>query len=60
MTKKELKKIAQQIAKLEQECNNLEADTSMLHEQIINLCSKVTSIEEMTLVDEMVQEILEK
>ena len=60
MSRKELKKIAQQIAKLEMACADPNNDIESLHNQIFDLCSKVTSLEDMTAIDEMVQDILQK
>lgn len=60
MKKKELKNLANKIAKAELivQANEDPKKVHMAQEQILELCGHVQSLEDITLVDEMVQEIL--
>lgn len=63
MKKKELKNLAQKIAKLEliiQAPDAEMADKAKAEQEIMKLSSHVNSFEDMVIIDEMVQEILEK
>ena len=62
MKRKELKAIAAKIAKAELLIKNStdKKIISKAENDIIMLCGEVFSLEDMTVVDEMVQEILEK
>ena len=62
MKKKQLRKLAQEIALREELMSQTddESEKQELRDQIMDLCSKISGFEEMTLIDEMVQEILEK
>lgn len=62
MKKKELKNLAVKIAAAEEMLQNSK-DQNVIHEaqeEIFKLSSKVHDIEDMMLLDEMIQEILEK
>lgn len=61
MKQKEIKNLAQKIAKLEKslETASLEEKGQIEHE-IMTLCSKVKSIDDIIRVDELVAEILKK
>lgn len=62
MKKKELKNLATKIAKLELENRNC-SDPKKIKEnemEIMKLCGKVTSIEDIEQIDDLVQEILSK
>lgn len=61
MNQKDLKKIAKQIAKLEKQLQSegLSADEQKeIETKIETLCMKVTSFQDMDLLDEMIQENL--
>lgn len=63
MKKKELKNLAQKIAKAEMIIQSSEAtlaDKAKAEQEIMKLSSHVDKLEDMILIDEMVQEILEK
>ena len=63
MKKKELKNLAQKIAKAEmiiQSPDASMAEKSKAEQEIMKLSSHVDKLEDMILIDEMVQEILEK
>ena len=62
MNKKELKNLAQKIAKLEQQsasCTDAK-ERSKIESEIMSLCGKVQSLDDITAIDEMISEILEK
>ena len=62
MKRKELKNLAQKIAKYEQILQTSQ-DKEEIHEaqsQIMNLSGRVQSLEDMMLLDDMIQEILKK
>lgn len=62
MTKKEMKNLAKQIAKLENIIKTSQ-DKEKIYEaeqQVMNLTSKVTDFDDMMEIDEMVLNILEK
>ena len=63
MKKKELKNLAQKIAKAErviQSPDSTTAEKSKAEQEIMRLSSHVDKLEDMIIIDEMVQEILEK
>lgn len=62
MKRKELKNLAQKIAKLESVVQNSEneAEVKRAQEEIMKLCGCVESIDDITIIDEMVQELLTK
>lgn len=62
MKKKELKIIAQQMANAERiiEMNNDPDMVRQAKQEIMELSGHIHSLEEMTIIDEMVQKILEK
>lgn len=62
MNKKEIKNLAKQIAKAELTIQNStdQKEKTYAMDTIIALSSKLSSLEEMERVDEMVQKILEK
>ena len=62
MNKKEIKNLAKQIAKAELTIQNStdQKERTYAMDTIIALSSKISSLEEMERVDEMVQKILEK
>ena len=63
MKKKELKNLAQKIAKAEliiQSSNSTTLDKQKAEQEIMRLSSHVDKLEDMIIIDEMVQEILEK
>ena len=63
MKKKELQAIAKKIAKCEREIETAkenDCDTKLLEETIFSLTKKVTSIEDMLLLDEFVLDFLEE
>ena len=61
MTTKEMKNLAKKIAKLELEARDADPSRqNQIETEIMKLCGKVHSIEEMTMVDDFVQEILSK
>ena len=62
MNKKEIKNLAKQIAKAELTIQNStdQKERKYAMDMIIALSSKLSSLEEMDRVDEMVQKILEK
>lgn len=62
MNKKEIKNLAKQIAKAELTIQNStdQKERKYAMDMIIALSSKLSSVEEMERVDEMVQKILEK
>lgn len=62
MKKKELKNLASKIAEAEYIVQT-STDSNAVHqaqEEIVKLCGKVKSIEDMVILDDMIQEILEK
>lgn len=62
MKKKELKNLAVKIAKYQKIINDSE-DTTAIHdaqEQIMKLSSRVDSLEDIMIIDEIVMELLEK
>lgn len=62
MKKKELKNLATKIAKYQKIINDSE-DSAAIHnaqEEIMKLSSKVDSLEDIILIDEIVMELLEK
>ena len=61
MTKRELKKLAQKIAKLERiiQANEDQEQVKKAQRKINSLCSQVHSDEEMWYLDELIQEELE-
>ena len=60
MKNKELKNIAKQIAKLEKEASaTTDLDQkSKIEKEMMTIMSKVTSLEDMMIIDEMVMEML--
>ena len=62
MKTKELKNLAKKIAKYERTFREITNKEEMqdLQEEIMKLCSSVHSLEDMTLIDEYVQDILSK
>jgi hypothetical protein len=62
MKQKELKNLAKKIAELEIRMNNATDDDEiqLITNEMIGLSSRVRSFEELDILDEMVQEILEK
>ena len=63
MKKKELKNLAQKIAKAEliiQSSDSTTLDKQKAEQEIMRLSSHVDKLEDMIIIDEMVQEILEK
>jgi hypothetical protein len=62
MNKKELRNLAKKIAKLEQQSANAvnEKERNKIELEIMSLCGKVTSFDDITAIDEIVSEILEK
>ena len=63
MKKKELKNLAQKIAKAEmiiQSSTSSTAEKSKAEQEIMRLSSHVDSLEDIVIIDELVQEILEK
>lgn len=62
MKKKELKKLAQDIvlAEIVIKTSSDKAKINRAKEKVIDLSSKVSSLEEMMLIDDLVQEILKK
>lgn len=63
MKKKELKNLAQKIAKAERVIQSPDSTTvekSKAEQEIMTLSSHVDKLEDMIIIDEMVQEILEK
>ena len=62
MKKKELKKLAEKIAKCELIIINSQdsAEVKRAQQEAMRLCGCVNSIDDITIIDEMVQEILEK
>ena len=63
MKKKEIKNLAQKIAKMEQIIQSSEttlAEKNKAEQEIMRLSSHVDSFEDMIIIDEIVQEILEK
>lgn len=63
MKKKELKNLAQKIAKAEliiQSSDSSMAERAKAEQEIMRLSSHVDKLEDMIVIDEMVQEILEK
>lgn len=62
MKRKELKALAKKIAKVELKIQNSEdpKEIRKAQEEMMELCGSVESLEDMTEIDEMVQEILEK
>lgn len=61
MTKKEIKKVAKELARLERVLRNSEGDDRYEAEKaIMNLTNKVESMEDMMAIDELVMELLEQ
>lgn len=62
MTKKEMKNLAKQIAKLENiiKTSQDKEEIYAAEQQVMNLTSKVTDFDDMMEIDEMVLNILEK
>lgn len=61
MTKKEIKKIAKELAKLERTLRNSEGDERYRAEMaIMVLTSKVEDMDDMMAIDELVMELLEQ
>lgn len=61
MTKKEIKKIAKELAALEYQAQHSEGELRYQTEKaIMTLTNKVTDIEDMVLIDDMVMKILEQ
>ena len=60
MKNKERKNIAKQIAVLEKKAQTVTdlAEKSRIEQEIMTICSKVTSLEDMMIIDEMVMEML--
>ena len=61
MNRKELKNIAKKLAKLEKQamdCSNSK-ERNKIQMEIMTLCGKVNNLEDITIIDEMVSEILE-
>jgi hypothetical protein len=61
MKDKEIHKLAKQIAKEEMKFENASSskEKAEIEQNIIKLCAKVKSFEDMMLIDELVQEILQ-
>ena len=62
MKRKEIQQIAKKIAKQEQilHCNtSTPKEKRMAEEEIMRICSKIHSLEDMEAIDEAVQEILD-
>ena len=61
MNKKELKNIAKKLAKLEKQVINCSdsKERNKIQMEIMALCGKVDNLEDITIIDEMVSEILE-
>ena len=61
MNKKELKNIAKKLAKLEKQVMNCSdsKERNKIQMEIMTLCGKVDNLEDITIIDEMVSEILE-
>ena len=62
MKKKELKQLAQKIAKLEMQYQKTEngKERQNCELEIMKLCSQVDNLEEVAIIDELVQDIIEK
>lgn len=61
MTKKEIKKVAKELAKLEQTLRTSEGDDRYRAEMaIMTLTSKVEDMEDMMAIDELVMQLLEQ
>lgn len=62
MKKKELKQLAQKVAKLEMQYQKAEdsKERQACELEIMKLCSQVDSLEEVAVIDELVQDIIEK
>ena len=58
MKQKELKNLAKKIAKLEKALSNLPSteDKSLIENEIMKLAGKVTNINDMVLLDDLIQE----
>lgn len=62
MKQKELKNLAKKIAKLEKTLSNLSSteDKSLIENEIMKLAGKVTNINDMVLLDDLIQEEIAK
>ena len=62
MNKKELKGLAKKIANLELKRNKTtdKEELSKINSEIMNLCGKVKSFDDVTILDDLILEILEK
>ena len=62
MTKKELKKMAKELARLESTLKNTEESNAryQIEQEIMTLSNKVEDVEDMIILDEMIMELLEK
>lgn len=62
MKRKELKALAQKIAKVELQIREAtdSQEKHKLQDEMMKLCSKVNNLEDIAIIDEMVLEILEK
>ena len=62
MNKKELKGLAKKIANLELKRNKTtdKEELSKINSEIMNLCGKVKSFDDVTILDNLILEILEK
>lgn len=62
MNKKELKELAKKIANLELKRNKTtdKKELSKINSEIMNLCGKVKSFDDVTILDDLILEILEK
>lgn len=62
MKKKEQKALATKIAKVERKLQKAtdQKEINLLQSQMMELCGSVNNLEDMTAIDEMVMEILEK
>lgn len=62
MKQKELKNLAKKIAKLEETLSNLSSteDKSLIENEIMKLAGKVTNINDMVLLDDLIQEEIAK
>ena len=62
MNKKELKGLAKKIANLELKRNKTtnKEELSKIDSEIMNLCGKVKSFDDVTILDDLILEILEK
>ena len=62
MKKKELKQLAQKVANLEMQYQKAEdsKERQACELEIMKLCSQVDNLEEVAIIDELVQDIIEK